>query len=193
MRKLFFLSVVALLSVSLFAQQKKMVEFDKSIHDFGKIVEGQGNGGKVTAVFKFTNIGTTPIFIESARASCGCTTPSVDSSKPIAPGGTGEIPVTYNTIGRPGTFNKSVTVTFKNASGETTSENICIRGEVTPQNQVTLDDDSKNVSIQKEASINKVDIKKNEADSKSNNNSKADVKVKKEKKAKNKDKSQNKK
>ena len=56
MRKLFLLSVVALLSVSLFAQQKKMVEFDKSIHDFGKIVEGQGNGGKVTAVFKFTNI-----------------------------------------------------------------------------------------------------------------------------------------
>ena len=193
MRKLFLLSVVALLSVSLFAQQKKMVEFDKPIHDFGKIVEGQGNGGKVTAGFKFTNIGTTPIFIESARASCGCTTPSVDSSKPIAPGGTGEIPVTYNTIGRPGTFNKSVTVTFKNASGETTSENIFIRGEVTPQNQVTLDDDSKNVSIQKEASINKVDIKKNEADSKSNNNSKADVKVKKEKKAKNKDKSQNKK
>lgn len=46
MRKLFLLSVVALLSVSLFAQQKKMVEFDKSIHDFGKIVEGQGNGGK---------------------------------------------------------------------------------------------------------------------------------------------------
>ena len=193
MRKLFLLSVVALLSVSLFAQQKKMVEFDKPIHDFGKIVEGQGNGGKGTAGFKFTNIGTTPIFIESARASCGCTTPSVDSSKPIAPGGTGEIPVTYNTIGRPGTFNKSVTVTFKNASGETTSENIFIRGEVTPQNQVTLDDDSKNVSIQKEASINKVDIKKNEADSKSNNNSKADVKVKKEKKAKNKDKSQNKK
>ena len=71
MRKLFLLSVVALLSVSLFAQQKKMVEFDKPIHDFGKIVEGQGNGGKVTAVFKFTNIGTTPIFIESARASCG--------------------------------------------------------------------------------------------------------------------------
>ena len=170
-----------------------MVEFDKPIHDFGKIVEGQGNGGKVTAVFKFTNIGTTPIFIESARASCGCTTPSVDSSKPIAPGGTGEIPVTYNTIGRPGTFNKSVTVTFKNASGETTSENIFIRGEVTPQNQVNLDDESKALNAQKEASINKVDIKKNEVDIKSNNNSKADVKVKKEKKAKNKDKSQNKK
>ena len=193
MRKLFLLSVVALLSVSLFAQQKKMVEFDKPIHDFGKIVEGQGNSGKVTAVFKFTNIGTTPIFIESARASCGCTTPSVDSSKPIAPGGTGEIPVTYNTIGRPGTFNKSVTVTFKNASGETTSENIFIRGEVTPQNQVNLDDESKALNAQKEASINKVDIKKNEVDIKSNNNSKADVKVKKEKKAKSKDKSQNKK
>ncbi len=107
-----------------------MAEFDKSIHDFGQIVEGQGNGGRVTATFKFTNMGTTPIFIESARASCGCTTPSVDSSKPIPPGGTGEIPVTYSTIGRPGTFNKSVTVTFKDAAGQTMSENIFIRGEV---------------------------------------------------------------
>lgn len=135
MRKLFLLSAVALLSVSLFAQQKKMAEFDKSVYDFGQIVEGQGNGGRVTATFKFTNIGTTPIFIESARASCGCTTPSVDSSKPIPPGGTGEIPVTYNTIGRPGTFNKAVTITFKNAAGEKMTENIFIRGEVTAANR----------------------------------------------------------
>lgn len=133
MRKLFLLSVVTLLSVAMFAQEKKMVDFESAIYDFGVVAEGAGNAGRITATFKFKNNSTAPIFIESARASCGCTTPQVDATKPIAPGETGEIPVTYNTIGRPGTFNKQITVTFKNAAGESSIERLYIRGEVTPK------------------------------------------------------------
>lgn len=136
MKKLFLLSVVTLLSVSMFAQQKKVVEFESAVYDFGVIAEGSGNAGRVTAVFKFKNISNAPVFIESARASCGCTTPQVDATKPIAPGETGEIPVTYNTNGRPGGFNKSVTVTIKNAAGETSIERLFVRGEVTPRGAV---------------------------------------------------------
>ena len=40
MKKLFLLSVVALLSVSLLAQEKKMVEFAKTVYDFGTVAEG---------------------------------------------------------------------------------------------------------------------------------------------------------
>ena len=133
MKKLFLLSVMTLLSVTLFAQQKKAVEFEEAIHDFGVVEEGTGNAGRITTVFKFKNITSAPIFVESARASCGCTTPHVDATKPIAPGEMGEIPVTYNTNGRPGTFNKQVTVTFKSASGEQSVEKLFIRGEVTPK------------------------------------------------------------
>lgn len=133
MKKLFLLSIAALLSVSLLAQEKKMVEFAEYLHDFGVVAEGGGNSGTIIATFKFTNVGASPVFIENARASCGCTTPKVDVTKPIAPGETSQIPVAYNTIGRPGAFNKDVTITFKNAAGETSIEKITIKGKVTPK------------------------------------------------------------
>jgi hypothetical protein len=134
MRKLIFLSTVFVLSIiSLSAQEKKMAEFKSFDHDFGTVQEGEGNGGQITTVFKFTNTSTSPIFIESANASCGCTKPKVDSSRPIAPGEMGEIPITYNTVGRPGSFTKVITITFKNALEERTSEKLYIRGNVIPK------------------------------------------------------------
>jgi hypothetical protein len=139
MKKSVFLSVVLAASVSLFAQEKKMVEFVSATHNFGTVKEGDGDNGKITAVFKFTNLGATPIFIESASASCGCTTPKVDSSKPIAPGEVGEIPVTYNTNGRVGTISKQITVVFKNAQDEKSTEKLFIKGEVTAKNPATID------------------------------------------------------
>ena len=42
MKKLFLLSVVALLSVSLLAQEKKMVEFTKTVYDFVRLHYSQG-------------------------------------------------------------------------------------------------------------------------------------------------------
>ncbi|MDR3327871.1 MAG: DUF1573 domain-containing protein [Prevotellaceae bacterium] len=134
MKKSIFLSVVLAASVSLLAQEKKMVEFVEATHNFGTVKEGDGDNGKITTVFKFTNLGATPIFIESASASCGCTTPKVDSSKPIAPGEVGEVPVTYNTNGRVGTFSKQITVVFRNAQEEKSTEKLFIKGEVTAKN-----------------------------------------------------------
>jgi len=135
MKKSIFLSLLLAFSVVLFAQEKKSVEFTEKTHDFGTVQEGAGEGGKITAIFTFKNVGTTPVFIESAKASCGCTTPKVDSTKPILPGETGEIPVSYNTNGRPGSFNKSVTVTFKDGSENSFTDVIYIKGNVTPKAQ----------------------------------------------------------
>jgi len=135
MKKSIFLSLMLAFSVVLFAQEKQTVEFTEKTHDFGTVLEGAGDGGRITAVFTFKNLGTTPVFVASAKASCGCTTPKVDSSKPILPGETGEIPVTYSTNGRPGSFNKSVTVTFKDGSENTFTEVIYIKGNVTPKPQ----------------------------------------------------------
>ncbi len=82
------------------------IEFAESAHDFGTIAE---DGGNVSHEFRFTNTGDAPLLILNATASCGCTTPKYPK-QPIAPGKTGKIKVSYNPNGRPGEFDKTVTV-----------------------------------------------------------------------------------
>ncbi len=79
------------------------VEFDSYEHDFGTIREGE----KVRHVFRFKNVGEHPLIIRSARGSCGCTVPTWPK-EPIPPGGTGEIPVEFNSKGQRGQVQKSV-------------------------------------------------------------------------------------
>ena len=114
--------------LSVMAQEKKVVEFNERIHDFGTIQE---EVGKVTATFTFDNQLLAPLTIKSVRASCGCTTPNW-SREPIAPNRTGEVAVTYNTTGRPGSFTKSITVVLTNGSEDFT-EVLYIKGQVTPK------------------------------------------------------------
>jgi hypothetical protein len=60
--------------------------------------------------FIFTNVGTVPLIINQAFASCGCTVPSF-TKDPIKPGDKGSIDITYNGKGLlPGRFSKTVTV-----------------------------------------------------------------------------------
>ncbi|MEM7550207.1 MAG: DUF1573 domain-containing protein [Bacteroidota bacterium] len=80
--------------------------FSKESHDFGTIQEGD----VVNEVFTFTNNGEAPLIIESARGSCGCTVPQWPKD-PIPVGGTGEIQVSFNSKGKPGVQNKTVTIT----------------------------------------------------------------------------------
>ena len=58
------------------------MSFDKSIHDFGTIKEGE----TVQTTFTFTNTGQTDLIIVDARGSCGCTVPNYPKNTPIAPG-----------------------------------------------------------------------------------------------------------
>jgi hypothetical protein len=108
MKKLFLFASVALLSGSLFAQSPKkaedVVKFKELAFDFGKVKEGT----PVTHSFTFTNISNSPVIIESAIASCGCTTPHKPEGA-IGAGKTDVISAQYNAA-NPGPFNKSVTV-----------------------------------------------------------------------------------
>ncbi len=88
-------------------QKQAEIKFDKTVINFGKFSEASP---KVSGVFSFTNVGTAPLIINQAVASCGCTVPEY-TKKPILPGQKGEIKVTYNGAGKfPGTFKKSITV-----------------------------------------------------------------------------------
>ena len=105
---------------------KAKINFEEKIFDFGYIKE---DGGPVTHEFIFTNEGTDPLVITSARAECGCTKPTFPKEE-IAPGGRGVIKVTYNPLGRPGGFTKVVTV---RCSGNPGKVNLKIRGSVVPK------------------------------------------------------------
>jgi hypothetical protein len=88
-------------------QDEKVITVDRTVHDFGTISE---TGGNVSATFVVTNNTGDPIVLTNVRASCGCTTPSW-TKEPIEPGKKGQVTATYNPQGRPGPFEKTVTIT----------------------------------------------------------------------------------
>lgn len=83
-----------------------VAEFEKVDHDFGTITEGQ----KVSFVYKLKNTGQAPLIIQSAQPSCGCTVPKW-TQEPIPVGGTGMVTAEFDSNGKPGMQNKTITVT----------------------------------------------------------------------------------
>ncbi|MDZ4758822.1 MAG: DUF1573 domain-containing protein [Bacteroidota bacterium] len=105
------------------------IQFEETLHDFGNIKEGT----QATFEFKFKNIGKEPLIISDVQRGCGCTTP-VWPKEPIAPGKTAVVTATFDSNGRPGVFNKIVTVT---SNGKTSSVVLTLKGfvENTPKPQ----------------------------------------------------------
>jgi hypothetical protein len=87
-------------------QEPVQIEWTKSTHDFGEIVQGT----KAKHTFTFKNTGTTPIIISNANASCGCTVPNF-SKEPVAPGAQGSVTAIFDSTGKMGNFAKNITVT----------------------------------------------------------------------------------
>lgn len=102
------------------SQEKSTFEFETETYDFGELNEGD----EAKAEFVFVNNGTEPIVITNVRPSCGCTTPYY-SKDPVEPGEKGVIHASYGTKGRPGHFNKRITV--NTSAGD---KNIYIKGYV---------------------------------------------------------------
>lgn len=81
------------------------VQIIDTVYNFGQVKEGE----LVEYSYRFKNIGDKPLIVSSARASCGCTVPE-KPEKPIAPGEMGVIKVKFDSKGRPGQAQKSITV-----------------------------------------------------------------------------------
>lgn len=105
------------------AQKKAVIVAETATYDFGEIKESDG---KVAYAFKINNKGDFPLVITRVIASCGCTTPEW-TKEPIAPGGSGDIKITYDPKGRPGPFAKTISVY---SNGKTGSFILSIRGDV---------------------------------------------------------------
>jgi hypothetical protein len=130
MKKKFFLivlwAIIAGTSIIIAQEQIPTASFESESHDFGLIKESDG---PATFKFIFTNTGGSPLILKNVTASCGCTTPNW-SKDPVIPGAKGFINVTYNPQGRPGKFEKQITIT-SNADPETQA--LFIKGEVIPK------------------------------------------------------------
>src|SRR5688500_2670139 len=90
------------------------IAFEHTDFDFGVVDDGE----KVRHSYKFKNTGNEPLVISSAKGSCGCTVPKWPTD-PIAPGGTGQIDVEFDSKGKPGKQTKRVTVTANTVPAQT--------------------------------------------------------------------------
>lgn len=94
--------------LSSFTYQGKVLSFEKSTHNFGKVKQNEA----VTIEFAFINTSGKSVIIEDATAECGCTKPEFPP-RPIAAGKGGTIKVTYDSKTM-GAFTKKVTVKLVN-------------------------------------------------------------------------------
>ena len=78
---------------------------EKKVHDFGKIAQGSS----VTTSFTLRNNGKSELSIRKTHASCGCTLAALEKDV-IAPGEALEMSITFNSAGRRGNQQKSITI-----------------------------------------------------------------------------------
>ena len=82
------------------------MDFSTTDHDFGTVEEGK----KVSYTYKVKNTGQAPLLIQNAQPSCGCTVPDWTKT-PIPVGGEGFVKAEFDTKGKLGINNKTITVT----------------------------------------------------------------------------------
>ena len=116
--------VMLLVGFVAYAKTTASMKMSETVWDFGTIKQKS----PVSHEFTFTNTGDGNLVILDATAECGCTTPEYPKN-PIAPGKSGKIKVTYNPVGRPGSFEKTVTI---KTNGSPKKVRVKSRGTVMP-------------------------------------------------------------
>jgi hypothetical protein len=89
------------------------IDVSEITHDFGNIHAPNS----VKHTFTVKNDGSAALVIVSAAASCGCTSPKF-SPKPIQPGQTGTVEVTFTPKGRSGEINEEVKLRLQSANSK---------------------------------------------------------------------------
>jgi len=104
------------------SQFQPVLKFEETEFDFGEIKEG----ARVEHVFRFRNLGEEDLAILGARPSCGCTVASF--TKAVAPGGSGEVRVEFDSQGKRGYQIQNVAVSSNDAKQPTVM--LRLRGNV---------------------------------------------------------------
>jgi hypothetical protein len=118
MKKYFLVAIVCLVVSTYVSAQTAakvngpVITWVKNTHSFGDIYQGD----KVEQIFTLTNTGNEPLIISNVQVTCGCTVAGYPK-EPIQPNGKGEIKIGFNSTGKMGMQNKTVTV-ISNATGD---------------------------------------------------------------------------
>ncbi|MDE5975100.1 MAG: DUF1573 domain-containing protein [Muribaculaceae bacterium] len=120
--------LIGLMGLTAMAAGRAKGEVSKKVHDFGMVKE---DGGPVACDFEIMNTGDGNLVIIDGKADCGCTRPTFPKA-PIAPGKKGVVKVTYNPLGRPGSFDKVVTL---KTNGSPKTLRLKIKGTVIPKGE----------------------------------------------------------
>ena len=92
-----------------------VMKFEESTFNFNDVPQGS----KVSHEYKFKNTGKSPLVISNVLVTCGCTVPEWPKS-PIAPGKSGIIRVFFNSTGKFGIQNKTITILANTKYGRET-------------------------------------------------------------------------
>ena len=80
--------------------------FDSTTVNFGRVSQGT----RVEKIYHFVNSGKSDLIITDVRGTCGCTVGKDWPKTPVHPGGSGTITVSFDSEGRSGIQDKTVTV-----------------------------------------------------------------------------------
>jgi hypothetical protein len=147
--KAIVLSALLISGINSFAQEKKVLtnigndnsskasfKFETEEYNFGTIEQGES----ITHEFKFVNTGNEPLIISNAEGSCGCTVP-IYPKEPIMKNQSAAIKVTFNSTGKFGIQDKTVTLT---SNAEQNPMIIHIKGTVEKQKDPTAPKENSN-------------------------------------------------
>ena len=98
------------------------IQFNETEHDFGTIP----NGIPVKTVFKYKNVGSSPLVVSDVKSTCGCTVPT-DYTREVMPGQEGQFTVEFNGKGNGNQITKTITMTTNTEKG---SETVSIKAFV---------------------------------------------------------------
>jgi LPXTG-motif cell wall-anchored protein len=83
-----------------------VMTFKEEKINFGEVPQGPVVSGE----FEFTNTGQSVLIIKKIQPACGCTGLIADEKKEFQPGESGKIKFTFNTEGRNGMNEKTITI-----------------------------------------------------------------------------------
>jgi hypothetical protein len=107
---------------------KPKIQVKNEKFDFGEVPDGT----EVTHIYEISNAGTDTLIINDVETSCGCTKPELSKAdRIIPPKGTSRIKITFNSRGRVGPNEKTITI-FSNDPTEP-NKNLLLVGRVLPK------------------------------------------------------------
>lgn len=132
MKRFLVYIVLAALAVALPSAKKGSLEFAKTTYDFGTITDSHA---PVVHEYDFINVTDQPVAVLSVTTGCGCTRPEYPI-KPVEPGKTGKIKITFLPKGQRGTIDRHINVRYRGAKARSSERTtLRLQGTVTVDTQ----------------------------------------------------------